>query len=380
MKKVALFLNHYKFGGAEKSALEQAQLLRNCKIDLFYPRYKKEELKLDDKPKKFINYMYAIEIHRALLEVSRLNLWSKFKGAFYYLSSFRNLYNLDVSQYDILWLNGMKIFVYLLPSLLLKRYPGRVYFHLRDYIPESKAIRFSLQLSRLFHLDLHFVANSHSVKRQFRKTYHISQQKISTCYNPCEASSENKNHGGAISTLGVCSMLSPWKGIHVVVLFANLYERELKELGVNSIKIFGSNIYASLGEHQNYENSLKALNDKLGGTLVSFEGLRSSKEMYDEIDVLIHSSLTKEPFGRVIIEAYGRGIPVISTGLGGASEILLEGDELLYQKHNYSGLFQAVRKLTLDQEYFNSVVSRGKVRASDINQLATEQIRSVFEG
>jgi glycosyltransferase involved in cell wall biosynthesis len=44
------------------------------------------------------------------------------------------------------------------------------------------------------------------------------------------------------------------------------------------------------------------------------------------LDVVVHASTQPEPFGRVIVEAMACGTPVISSGTGGAAEILAMGD------------------------------------------------------
>ena len=85
----------------------------------------------------------------------------------------------------------------------------------------------------------------------------------------------------------------------------------------SSAKLF---VYGGGGD----ESYGKALKDRYTSDRILFKGFRDPREMYSEIDILIVPSMWQEPFGRVIIESYGYGIPVIASNTGGISEIVQE--------------------------------------------------------
>lgn len=58
---------------------------------------------------------------------------------------------------------------------------------------------------------------------------------------------------------------------------------------------------------------------------IKFLGFIKPEKIFDEYDVLIVPSLWHEPFGRVVIEAYQHGKPVIASNRGGLPEIVIEG-------------------------------------------------------
>jgi len=58
---------------------------------------------------------------------------------------------------------------------------------------------------------------------------------------------------------------------------------------------------------------------------IHFIGFAKPEELFKKIDVLLVPSLWNEPFGRVIIEAYAFGIPVIGSKRGGIPEIICNG-------------------------------------------------------
>ena len=378
MSRVALILNHFRFGGAEKSALEQVSCLEGHVFDLFVPgpSLSQADGKLIDETQ--FRTVRNFVLDDSVQKVSKRSLSSQFLGLYGFFRSVKKFDRKALREYDILWLNGMKIFIFFIPIILLSRYKGRVVFHLRDYIERSSVMRFSLYLLQKFGVDLELIANSESVKQSFLESFTVNPKKVHLCYNPCrELLTEAK--AKAPTVLGVCSMLTPWKGIHNIVLFANLFEKELIEIGIEKVLIFGSNIYSTKGDHESYDESLQKLNQKLSGKLVSFMGLAPSKEIFESLDILIHSSINKEPFGRVILEAYGAGVPVLSTGLGGAHEVLIEREKTIYQRNDYFELFSLLKNIVKDDELRRSLSTKGKVQAKYINTLAKDQIRGVFD-
>jgi glycosyltransferase involved in cell wall biosynthesis len=64
------------------------------------------------------------------------------------------------------------------------------------------------------------------------------------------------------------------------------------------------------------------------------------------LDVLVHASLTPEPFGQVIIEGMAAGVPVIAADAGGPSEILRhEVTGMLYAPTDERALAAAMRQM-----------------------------------
>lgn len=58
---------------------------------------------------------------------------------------------------------------------------------------------------------------------------------------------------------------------------------------------------------------------------IDYRGFTKPADFFAEIDVLIVPSLWFEPMGRVVIEAYAHGIPVMIHGAGGLLELVKEG-------------------------------------------------------
>jgi glycosyltransferase involved in cell wall biosynthesis len=86
------------------------------------------------------------------------------------------------------------------------------------------------------------------------------------------------------------------------------------------------NIYGILPEDNNeyYLSLLKKVDDFGLNQIIFFKGSKEKDEIYNTIDILFHPC-SKESFGRIFIEAFGKGIPVVAAKGGGASELIEDG-------------------------------------------------------
>lgn len=376
--KGVLFLNHTVMGGAEKSSLEQLSLFPKNSMDVYLPSAKSNEesieidFEIDSVDKiRFFNFPHSFS------KMSRGGGNNYLMALLSYVFRMLSLLKLPIHQYDFIWLNGLKVFVLLCPILCITRYRGKVYFHLRDYLNKNMFISFCIYIARITGVKLEFIANSESVKKHFFDEFKVESKKIHVCYNICKmkpSGSTRKNK----SVIGLCSMLTPWKGIHTMVLFSKLYEKELKNIGIEKVQIYGGSIYNTVGEHSRYLSEIKLLCGKLSNSMIEFRGRKPSEEIYRNIDILIHSSIKPEPFGRIILEGFGAKIPVLSAGLGGSAEILEGLDECCFDTYDYAGLFLKIENLLKDNELYNKVISKQSIRYDEINALAETKLSEIF--
>lgn len=173
-------------------------------------------------------------------------------------------------------------------------------------------------------------------------------------------------------------MLAPWKGLHDVLWMIALYRDELRTIGIEKFSFYGGAIYQTNGSHLRYQQDLILLVAKLGlSEFVFFAGLQSPEKIFSEIDLLIHSSLEREPFGRVIIEAFRAHVPVISTGLGGAGELVHEKiTGLKYSPYDQASLYAQIKSCIDDKQLVKSLTQSAASKVSTIE----EEIRQKLPG
>jgi glycosyltransferase involved in cell wall biosynthesis len=380
MNKGALFMNHNVLGGAEKSAIEQLSFLSNNSMDVFVPKASKDAVSIENEfDLASVDKVFTFKFPSAFNKLSRSGGNNYLFGALSYLFSVLKLIFLPLNEYRFLWLNGLKVFVFILPVLCLKGYRGKVFFHLRDYLHFNIFIAFCIFIAKLFNVKLEFIANSISVKEHFVSEFNVENEKVHVCYNICKMEPRQRNIKDKFN-IGLCSMFTPWKGIHTIIIFSKLYEKELRELGVEQISIFGGSIYSTTGMHNDYQIQINNLCKKLETSLIDFKGRKPAKEIYASIDMLIHSSINPEPFGRIIMEGFGANIPVLSTNLGGSSEILEGLTECCFEKYDYQGLFNKIKCILDDKNEYSNLITKQRKRYEEMNKLAESKVSEIFEG
>ncbi|QRG09810.1 glycosyltransferase family 4 protein [Xanthobacter dioxanivorans] len=117
--------------------------------------------------------------------------------------------------------------------------------------------------------------------------------------------------------VGVFSRLAEWKGQHVLI-------DALRALpNLHAILVGGA-----LFEEHAYEEKLRHQVNALGlSGRCHFLGFRSDvPRLMKAVDVVVHTSIAPEPFGRVVVEGMLAGRPVVATRAGGVSEIINDGE------------------------------------------------------
>lgn len=253
---------------------------------------------------------------------------------------------------DLVHTNSLKAGVY--GSLAAKLAGIPVVWHLRDRVardylptPAVRGVRFLIRL-----LATRVIANSRStlstlaakpgrmngtVVRGVIDTGRVVHEVIAPRGEPTGVPGEGP------CVFGIIGRLAPWKGQH---LFLEAFAGEFR-YGHERAVVVGSALF---GE-EDYARSLHALARDLGvSDRVEFRGFR--EDIWTELDrlhVMVHASVTPEPFGQVILEAMVAGVPVVAAEAGGPQEILENGRTgLLYEMGDKEALGASMRCLADD--------------------------------
>ena len=95
-----------------------------------------------------------------------------------------------------------------------------------------------------------------------------------------------------------------------------------------------------------YADYVDVLKEAYKDPRVTFLGRVDADAFLSKIDVLVVPSKWNEPFGRVIVEAYSHGVPVIASSMGGMTELVTPGETgELFASEDVSQLASIIQKI-----------------------------------
>lgn len=134
-----------------------------------------------------------------------------------------------------------------------------------------------------------------------------------------------------------------------------------------------------------YEAELKKLVAEKGlEDAVTFAGHCTRRQLYDlykQCTVLVVPSIWPEPFGKIGVEAYSVGRPVIATDVGGIRDWLTDGDTgYLIQEGNADMLAQKIVSFFDEPDLIGRMAERALIRAQEFTiQRHAEQMLTVYQ-
>ncbi len=155
--------------------------------------------------------------------------------------------------------------------------------------------------------------------------------------------------------VGLFGRITSWKGQHVLIA-------ALAELPEVHALIVGDALF---GE-DDYKDSLRRQADRLGvADRVHWLGHREDvPELMRMVDVVVHTSTSPEPFGRVIIEGVLAGRPVLASDHGASRELLGDQSGWLVAPGDPAALARAIRRvLDCPPDQVAETVRAGRERA-----------------
>ena len=162
-------------------------------------------------------------------------------------------------------------------------------------------------------------------------------------YNPIQSvdAQAKQLHGDSVS-FGYLGRLEPEKGI---------------ELLLETFMQLPENCHLHVGGTGD-EKYVAYLKGKYNKPNILFLGWINSKEVYEKIHYLILPAQWHEPFGRVVVEAFSYGIPVIGAIRGGIPELINEGENgYLFEPSEHVSLKIACLKALQNLEGYSTISS-----------------------
>ncbi|MBN2656116.1 MAG: glycosyltransferase family 4 protein [Spirochaetales bacterium] len=142
---------------------------------------------------------------------------------------------------------------------------------------------------------------------------------------------ESEPRKSGVLKLGYFGRIHPTKGIEVAI-------SALRTLGDNNTELY----IAGDGD----ADYLESLKSKVKDLKVEFSGHVKPEDFFPRIDVLLVLSQWHEPLGRVVLESFSYGVPVIGSNRGGIPEMIEEGQNgFSIDPDNESQLIERIRKI-----------------------------------
>lgn len=159
--------------------------------------------------------------------------------------------------------------------------------------------------------------------------------------------------------IAYASLLMPYKGPHVLLealyrLHENGVEFTATLAGGSLLPQFVHSLVGTVAECGMAECI------RFPGTLTR-QGL---KDLYRSHNILVFPSVFQEPFGISQVEAMAAGLTVVSSGTGGAAEIVEDGvSGLIFESENPESLAEALAYLGENPEHWARLSQQGQTRA-----------------
>lgn len=303
----------------------------------------------------------ARDVHRAQVRLGRLPILSAVRTMGYTIRLARHLRRL---RPDIVHTNSLKSAVYGGVAGRLAGIP--VVWHVRDriaddYLPPT-AVRVVKALAE--RLPTAIIGNSRATLDALGATngrQTVVPSPVGLVATPARRVPATE---GPIAPrrfrVGIVGRLAPWKGQH---LFLDAFARAFPEPTAEAV-IIG----AALFGEQDYADKLAAQVTGLGlQDRVDFRGFRDDMAAeLGRLDVVVHASVTAEPFGQVVVEAMALGVPVVAANAGGPAEIVEhEVTGLLFPPGDVEALGHALVRLASDPVLRRRLRAAGPERARD---------------
>lgn len=169
--------------------------------------------------------------------------------------------------------------------------------------------------------------------------------------------------------VGTVGRITSWKGQHIFI--DALARVSQQHPGVHGVVVGAPDQADGLA----YADSLRQQAEQRGLTeRLHFTGPRRDvPQVMAALDILVHSAVQPEPFGRVIIEGMAARVPVIASAAGGAVEIISDGETgLLTPPGDAGALAAALDRLLRDPAERGRLGAAGRRLVEECYQVATQ--------
>ncbi len=161
--------------------------------------------------------------------------------------------------------------------------------------------------------------------------------------------------------VGLIGRMTPWKG---QLVFLDAAARVRRRFPTARFRLIGSALFGEA----DYERRVRARAEEpdLAGSVELLGFCADVPACLVALDVLVHASVTGEPFGQVVIEGMAAARPVVATAGGGIPEIVVDGESgLLVPMGDATGMADAIVRLLADPALRRALGEAARARVVD---------------
>ena len=264
--------------------------------------------------------------------------------------------------------------------------PGNtpIFWHLHDFVGDRPLVRKLLKAA--WRPGISALAISKSVAVDFSRI--LPECPVDVWHNTinCEVFKPGKEDGAWLDgvaglgegfhglRVGLVATYARWKGQQVFLQACAELAREFKEKV--RFYVVGGPVYQTMGSQWSEAELRDIIRDLgLGGIagLVPFQ--KDTARVYQSLDVVVHASTLREPFGLVIAEAMACGKPVVAALHGGAAEIGRDSVDCVgHVPGDSASLAAAIGPLIKDESRRQELGAKARARIlSDFEPEKTQQ-------
>ncbi len=238
---------------------------------------------------------------------------------------------------DLLYVNGPRV----LPAVTGLGIPAL--FHAHSVVSGAMARKLALRVLEKEKIPV--IAVSRFVAKQF------AGRKTEIVYNGVPDCGTHRPDSGKAVRIGILGRLAPEKGHLDFIRAARLAIAANRDL---SFDIFGGCLFSD----EDYERALKIA---AGDLPITFHGWRETSAALAAVDILAVPSGPLEGAGRVVVEAFSAGVPVIAYPAGGIPELIAQGKTgILTEECTPESLARAITTLAARPEQRRTIARNAR--------------------
>jgi glycosyltransferase involved in cell wall biosynthesis len=252
-----------------------------------------------------------------------------------------------------------------LATLPILRRPRPIVLHLRDPLPRQRILRLPVVLA--VRRAAHAVALTPWVRLEYERAGALPR---STAIGVVPSGVDQRRlaqlstpwlDGAAPPRIGFVGQIASWKGPHLLV---ELAEHFAGQSGL-SFHLVGDVLFP--GAEREYGEWLRQRIDSSSARAsITWHGAAASpEEAMDRIDVLVHTSITPEPFGRVLVEAMASHRPIVALRRGSTTSLLSEDAVAFADTDRIEDLAARVDRLVADRTVAREMAHRAAEAAHE---------------